>query len=100
VTTAKKNIGNAVPTANGSLHGVEIPSRKGQYFRIVRPIQEHCQVTTVLLTLQQKINNGISCSLRSKMDHSIVSIGSKRDRSIINNGETCDPAFYQNSLTS
>jgi len=42
----------------------------------------HCK--SILRTPQQKINNGISCGLRSKMDHLIL-----------NNDTTCDWPFVE-----
>jgi len=46
---------------------VRDPHRKWQFLGVVRSIQEHCKSI-----LPAKINNGMSCGLRSKKDHSIV----------------------------
>ena len=70
---------------------------EGAVLRVVRPIQKHCK--SLQRTPEQKVNNGISCGVRSKkIIPSSIAVCSEREHPILNIGTTCYAAYRQHSL--
>jgi len=58
-------------------------------------------VSHYCIHLSKNVINSMSCSVRSKRDHSVVSDGMQQmDHSVVDNGMTCDTAFHKNSWTT